>query len=312
MGQRNEGFNIKKYVAWMFMAVSECMIIYFTMFGLYGEALFSRDPNLLSMGTLCFTGAVVFINTKLLIIEKHNKTYLTAIAWGVTVAGWFVWQLFLSGAPVTAKKNWFLYPMKDDFVKGFGKDGLWWTVLFLMMASLILFELGVKSVKKAFWPSDTDLFQELQKDPIIRQRFEAVVRRERDGEGLDGLEMGREAVEKTSAELQRQREVEIEALLERPRIMGDAEVVRSPVEVEDGTQAVMAGRGTTASMLTRRKISVDYQSRTHSVIQDGTEETELGSSVATPNRNGSTSFGVSRDAPKTRHSIDIAEVLRRK
>lgn len=66
MGQRNEGFNVKKYIAWMFMAVSGSMIIYFTMFGLFGEALFTRDDNLLSMGTLAFTAAVIFINTKLL------------------------------------------------------------------------------------------------------------------------------------------------------------------------------------------------------------------------------------------------------
>jgi len=67
-GQRNQGFNIKKYVAWMFMAASESMIIYFTMFGLYGIVAFTyfEDVNLLSMGELCFTAAVVFINTKML------------------------------------------------------------------------------------------------------------------------------------------------------------------------------------------------------------------------------------------------------
>jgi phospholipid-translocating ATPase len=237
----------------MFMAVSECMIIYFTMFGLYGEALFSRDPNLLSIGTLCFTGAVVFINTKLLIIEKHNKTYLTAIAWCLSVIGWFVWQLFLSGAAVAPKKMHFLYPMKDDFIKGFGRDGLWWFTLFLMIASLILFELGVKSIRKAFWPTDTDLFQQLQKDPIIRARFEEVVRREKAGEGLGGLEMRQDGEVKTSAELQRQREVEIEALLERPRVMDDAGVIRSPVEVDDGVHGV--GR------TMRRRVSVDAQSK---------------------------------------------------
>lgn len=73
MGQRNEGFNIKKYVAWMFMAVSGSMIIYFTMFGLFGEALFTRDDNLLSMGTLAFTAAVMFINTKLLQVPPPAK-----------------------------------------------------------------------------------------------------------------------------------------------------------------------------------------------------------------------------------------------
>jgi phospholipid-translocating ATPase len=67
-GQRNEGFNIKKYIGWMFMASSESMITFFTMYGLYGSVLWTRDNdiNLLSMGTMCFTAAVIFINTKML------------------------------------------------------------------------------------------------------------------------------------------------------------------------------------------------------------------------------------------------------
>jgi len=65
-GQRNEGFNIRMYIGWMFMAASEAMVIYFLMFGLFGEAIFARDDSVLALGQLCFTGAVIFINTKLL------------------------------------------------------------------------------------------------------------------------------------------------------------------------------------------------------------------------------------------------------
>lgn len=295
MGQRNEGFNIKKYIGWMFMAVCECMIIYFSMFALYGSALFSRDDNLLSMGTLCFTGAVVFINTKLLIIEKHNKTYLTALAYIITVAGWFVWQLFLSGVPLAAKKSHFLYPMKDDFIYGFGKDGLWWLVLIFMIACLVVFELGIRSVRKAFWPSDTDLFQQLQNDPVVRKRFEEVVRREKEGEGLEGLGMEEGEMER-SKELQELKEAEIEALLGRPRVMShgahlhdaDAQVVRSPVEVEAAT---FSGLGRKGSLLTRRKVSVDLHHRNSGY--DGVEEIEMEvTNLAVPaSRKGSVARG---------------------
>ena len=50
------------------MASTESMIIFFTMYGLYGSVLWTRDNdiNLLSMGTMCFTAAVTFINTKML------------------------------------------------------------------------------------------------------------------------------------------------------------------------------------------------------------------------------------------------------
>lgn len=65
-GQRNESFNFKNYLGWMFMASSSSMVIYFLMFGLYGDALFTKDASVLALGQMCFTVAIIFINTKLL------------------------------------------------------------------------------------------------------------------------------------------------------------------------------------------------------------------------------------------------------
>jgi phospholipid-translocating ATPase len=65
-GQRNEAFNIRNYLGWMFMASSSSILIYFMMFGLYGEAIYTRDESVLALGQMCFTVAVVFINTKML------------------------------------------------------------------------------------------------------------------------------------------------------------------------------------------------------------------------------------------------------
>lgn len=71
-GQRNEALNLKKYMGWMFMASSEAMLIYFLMFGLFGEVDLGRDDFVLALGQLCFTAAVIFINTKLLyVIPSH-------------------------------------------------------------------------------------------------------------------------------------------------------------------------------------------------------------------------------------------------
>jgi phospholipid-translocating ATPase len=65
-GQRNASFNFKLYITWMFMATADSVIIYFLMFGLFGQAIFTRDDGLLAMGTLAFSASVIFINTKLL------------------------------------------------------------------------------------------------------------------------------------------------------------------------------------------------------------------------------------------------------
>ena len=65
-GQRNEAFNLKKYLAWMFMASSEAMIIFFCALGLFGEALFKNDNSVMGIGQMCFSAAVTMINTKAL------------------------------------------------------------------------------------------------------------------------------------------------------------------------------------------------------------------------------------------------------
>lgn len=65
-GQRNEGFTFKKFVAWMFMASTEAVMIYYFLYGFYNNALFTQDTTLFAMGNLAFTVCVVFINLKML------------------------------------------------------------------------------------------------------------------------------------------------------------------------------------------------------------------------------------------------------
>ncbi len=216
----------------------------------------------------------------------HNKTWLSGLGWFLSVGGWFLWTLFLS-IVYKPGKTYPLYPIKDGFLKFFGHDLLWWMVLALTLAALILLEVSVSSVRKSFWPTDTDVFQELQKDSIIKRRFEETIRSEQEG-GCE-VEMGKE---KTSMEAQR--EGEIQELLDRPRFMDgeimEAEVVRSPVEMSK----TGLNRRASGGHLTRRKFSTDgYGGR-----GGAPEEFELAHCSSVP--------------PKTRHSVDIAEILGRR
>jgi phospholipid-translocating ATPase len=216
----------------------------------------------------------------------HNKTYMSALGWLISIGGWFLWTVFLS-AVYKPGKMYPLYPIKDGFIKFFGHDLLWWMVLALSLACLILLEVGVSSVRKAFWPTDTDVFQALQKDKLIRQRFEETIRAEQEGSGE--VEMARE-----ETSMQARREVEIQELLDRPRVMAgavtDAEVVRSPVEMNESSVI----RSASSNHLTRRKFSTDG----HGGRGGAMEEYELVARKSVP--------------PKTRHSVDIAEILGRR
>lgn len=67
-GQRNEAFNVRKYVGWMFVAVCDSILIFFTVFALFGEAPFSSEYGIFATSNLAFTACVIIINTKILYV----------------------------------------------------------------------------------------------------------------------------------------------------------------------------------------------------------------------------------------------------
>ncbi|PQE14683.1 hypothetical protein CJF31_00007657 [Rutstroemia sp. NJR-2017a BVV2] len=242
-GQRDQGFNIKKYFGWTFMAASEMVMIYFLSFGLFGEALFTEDNTLYSLGTLCFTAAVVIIVTKIMVLEMHSKTYITAIGYFLSVGGWFMWNLLLS-ALYSAKS--LTYNVHDGFIHHFGQNALWWCTLLIILAAVFLFELGVSSVRKTFWGTDIEVWQELQKDAGVRKRLKMAV--EGEGDGELGSEEGKA---KNSGEIHwdTDREREILELLDRPRVMHgdgheqDANITKTHLRNRKGS-VVSEGDGT--------------------------------------------------------------------
>jgi phospholipid-translocating ATPase len=207
----------------------------------------------------------------------HNKTYMAAIGWIVSVGGWWIWTLALdAGIPPQSTKNMIPYPIKNNFLHGYGSDFQWWLGFFVILCSFIIFELAVSSIRKTWWPTETDTFQVLQKDPIIKRRFEETIINELEGKG--SVEMGEE--KRSSVEVQR--EGEIQELLDRPRVLGGAEKDERLAASE-----VHASRSASGTM-TRRKFSVDGNGRSEA------------------------DFESPRKVPKMRHSVDIAEFLGRR
>ncbi|MDN6173493.1 MAG: phospholipid-translocating P-type ATPase, partial [Yaniella sp.] len=77
-GQRHGGFNIRLYLGWAFMATCEAVIIFFTMWSLFGLAKINpSDNDIFSMGLLTFSACIIVINVKLQALEVHNKTYMS-------------------------------------------------------------------------------------------------------------------------------------------------------------------------------------------------------------------------------------------
>lgn len=182
-GQKNLGFNFRKYLLWMAMAAAEAVLIYHAIYGIYSSALFTTDTSLYAMGSLAFTICVIFINIKMLVLELHNQTIISFLGLSISVGGWFLWNIFLSA--IYAKRAG-PYVVRGSFLKNFGRSPTWWMTGVMTLVAAIVFELLVASVRRVFWPRDQDLMQELEKDAGIMEvmREHAAERGEAAGEAV--------------------------------------------------------------------------------------------------------------------------------
>ena len=228
IGHRNGGFNLLIYAGWVFMAASEAVLVFFLTEGLYGRASINMSNDLYSIGTLVFTACVIIIATKIQFWELHNKTITCLIAMVLSIGGWWLFNLILS---TLYAKN-VIYDVRGGLIDRFGRNALWWLTLIVIIVAVWALELAVRCLQGFFAQSDVEVFQELEKDPLTKQRFE-----EHAGVGIASnkqrLSLSRRPsdwVEETrrknravgkmgEGEDQEKREEEVEELLRRPRVM---------------------------------------------------------------------------------------------
>ncbi|OKL60853.1 hypothetical protein UA08_03203 [Talaromyces atroroseus] len=167
MGQRDGGFNIWIYLGWTAMAVSESCIVFFSMLFLFGCAETTKDNTLFSMGDLNFVAVVIIVSLKLLVLEMHNKSIVVAITMFLTVGAPFLWNLVFAAAyPLTTA-----YRVRGGFFTGFGQNPTWWLTLIFIIICVYMYELSISALRKAIFPTDTDVFQELEQDKAFMARY---------------------------------------------------------------------------------------------------------------------------------------------
>ncbi|KAI0852939.1 phospholipid-translocating P-type ATPase [Daldinia vernicosa] len=187
-GQKNKELNIPRFIRWMAAAATEGVLVWlgvWAAYSVYGQA---RDDALFALGDLVFTIGVLWINWKIFILETHYKSAVIMGAFVITLAGWWAWQGFLSGVYAAQPSP---YPARHGFEDTFGRDPLWWLTLIVILLVLISIELVYKTVKRNMivagtwqWPpwkqrSPDDgleewglqIWQELEKDPVMRERL---------------------------------------------------------------------------------------------------------------------------------------------
>jgi phospholipid-translocating ATPase len=217
IGQKNRGFNFKLYFWWAILGAFEAQIVYFILWGVYGEALFTRDQSLYAYGALAYTACVIIISIKLQFIELHNKSVAAAIAIFLSVGGWWLWNLLLS---VLYPDTNPIYNVNRALLDRFGRNLLWWITLLLIVLAVCVLEFSIKAISATMFPSDVDIFQGLEQDREVRKRFEEAA--------ADLLQQGWDrGTKKSSLELaqdaaaQVEREADVQQLLDKPRIHTD-------------------------------------------------------------------------------------------
>lgn len=215
VGHHNGGFNLIIYAYWIFMASVEAMFVFFIMVGLYGQARSDNHSDLYAMGTLTFSACVIIIATKLQFLDLHNKSITCVVAIFLSIGGWALWNLILSGI----YSNNVIYDVRGGLLQRFGRSAAWWLTIILVLMVCWTFEIAMKCLKIAWAPGDVDVFQELEKDDEIRQRFETAARAGTERDLMESDEKVMSEAERYSEE--QRREEDVRELLKRPRaVMG--------------------------------------------------------------------------------------------
>ncbi len=298
LGHCNGGFKVKIYLAWVAMAASQAVIVFFIMLGLFGQTIFTIDNGLYAMGALTFTACILIIATKMQFWELHNKTYTSAISMFLSVGGWFLWMIILS----TTYQNNVIYDVREGFIERFGRNALWWLTLLLILAACWILEIGVKAAQRLWLPSDADCFRELEKDSAIKKRFEqAATLGYSTSSKLDSEGANRDLPIQRTAEEDRQREGEVQEMLDRPRHLRGA----SGAEHEIKTAGTLRKRQHSEPEVKAQECKVSFAVEAREEAREEGRNDDANGKEKPPRRSADVQELLKRGFGSVRRSLDI-------
>ena len=91
----------------------------------------------------------------------RHLTWIPIASLVTTIAGWWAWNAFLSAISSGTPGPYYI---RDAFTYHFGSDLLWWAVLIITVAMVMVMELTIEVLRKRFWPTEVDLWQERESE----------------------------------------------------------------------------------------------------------------------------------------------------
>ncbi|EEY20423.1 phospholipid-transporting ATPase [Verticillium alfalfae VaMs.102] len=184
-GHRSSAINLWLYLGWTVMGIAESFVIYYITWGVYDKLPFDQDTSLYAMGTVPFTVCVVFINLRLLVLEMHTKTIISFLGVFLSVGGWFLWNLILSGI---FEESLRIYQIRRAFIDNFGRTANFWAVVLVALGAVLVLELLVHAMRRVYFPHDVDLMQRVEREEKKALKRGVAVADAEEGDGAEAFE----------------------------------------------------------------------------------------------------------------------------
>ncbi|EJS44206.1 dnf3p [Saccharomyces arboricola H-6] len=166
-GRLSQGFNWLIFMEWVVLATANSVIITFLNVLMWGKSSLS-DNTMYPLGLINFTAIVALVNVKSQFVEMHNRNWLAFTSVVLSFGGWLVWCCAL---PILNKTDQ-IYDVAYGFYNQFGKDITFWCTSLVLALLPITLDIVYKTFKVMMWPSDSDIFAELEQKNDIRKKLE--------------------------------------------------------------------------------------------------------------------------------------------
>lgn len=91
----------------------------------------------------------------------HNKNIIAALGVFLSVGGWYLWNLLLSG---TFTADYRIYQIRRAFLDNFGHTLNFWAVCLVALGSCIVLELLCNALRRVYFPNDVDRLQRMERE----------------------------------------------------------------------------------------------------------------------------------------------------
>lgn len=166
-GRSSQGFNLFVFLQWVILGAASALMVTFLNVKIWGETSLS-DNTLYPLGIVNYTAIVFLINIKCQFVETHNRNWLAFASAAISCFGWLVWCSLLP----QVRKDDVIYDVANGLYEQFGNDITFYCTVFVLTILPIMIDIVYKTFRVMMWPSDTDIFAQLEKKSEIRKKLE--------------------------------------------------------------------------------------------------------------------------------------------